>query len=57
MNPEFFDIFGLIGFAILLITGWTIRKRERFASFVIMIISIAGLIIDGYIVIKSYLLG
>jgi len=56
ISAEFFDIFGLVGFLILLITGWIIRKRERTASLIIMIISLLGIIIDGYIVITRFIL-
>ena len=61
MNAEFFDIFGFIGFAILLFCGMKILKSKegkiKKYGLVVAVISIIGLIVDGYIVIKTYLLG
>ena len=54
---EFFDIFGFVGFFILLVTGFLIRKKEKTASWIIIVISLIGLIVDGIMVIKTYILG
>jgi len=56
ISAEFFDIFGFIGFLILLITGLSIRKREKIASLVIIIISLIGAVVDGYIIITNFIL-
>jgi hypothetical protein len=57
-RPEFFDIFGLMVFSFLLIISiWMLRTKKRlpeWVGFVILLISITGLIIDGFIVIKTY---
>ena len=58
-NPEFFDIFGLIGF--IFITWLAIHlltKKQappKWASVILLIIGILGLIIDGAIVFINYL--
>jgi hypothetical protein len=57
IRPEFMDIFGSIGFLILLITGISIRKKVKIQSWIIIVISIIGLIVDGYIVITNFILG
>ncbi len=60
-NPEFFDIFGLFVFAFLFIIGiWMLKSRQKlpnWAGFIILLIAILGLIVDGSIVIKTYILG
>lgn len=57
-EPEFFDIFGLITFGFLFWVGsWMIQKNKKPAwlSFTILILGILGLIVDGSIIIKTYL--
>ena len=55
-EPEFFDIFGLIVFSVLLILGISLRKIARKRALVIIGISIIGLLVDGYIVISNFIL-
>ena len=57
VGAEFFDIFGFVGFLILLVTGFLIRKKEKVASWVIIGISLIGLIVDGYVIVKSFIIG
>ena len=57
IQAEFFDIFGFIGFLILLITGISIRKKAKTQSLIIIVISAIGLIVDGYIVLKNFVIG
>ena len=57
IRPEFFDIFGVLTFTILLIIGLKIRVNQKKASTILIIIGILGLIVDGTIVIKTYLIG
>ncbi len=60
LRAEFFDIFGLIVFTFLLVIGLMMIKKKKlpdWAGFVILLIGILGLIVDGYIVIKTYLIG
>lgn len=57
MQAEFFDIFGFVGFLILLITGLKIRKKEKTASLIIIAISLIGLIVKGYVIVKTFLIG
>lgn len=54
-QAEFFDIFGSVGFLILLITGLYLRKKTK-SAWVIIIISTLGLVVDSYIVITTFLL-
>lgn len=56
ISAEFFDIFGFIGFLILLTTGISIRKKVKNQSLIIIVISVIGLIVDGYIVLKNFIL-
>jgi len=61
MNAEFMDIFGLMGFAILLFSGIKVFKSKdksikKYGAIVIAI-SIIGLIVDGYIVTTTFILG
>jgi len=61
MEAEFFDIFGLGTFAFLFVIGiWMLKSRKKlpnWVGYVILLISLLGLIIDGTIVIKTYFLG
>lgn len=56
ISAEFMDIFGVIGFVILLITGISLLKKEKFKALIIVIISGLGLIVDLYIVISRFLI-
>ena len=59
-KPEFFDIFGLAVFAFLFVVGVLMVKKQKlpeWVGFVILLIAILGLIVDGSIVIKTYILG
>ena len=59
-KPEFFDIFGLFVFVFLFVVGvlmLTKKKLPNWTGFVILLIAILGLIVDGSIVIKTYFLG
>ncbi len=57
LNAEFFDIFGLVTFTFLFVIGiLMIMGRELYSwvGYVILLIGILGLVIDGSIVIKTY---
>jgi hypothetical protein len=58
MNAEFLDIFGFIGFAILLFSGIKVLKSKdkliKRYGLIITIISIIGLIVESFIIIKTY---
>lgn len=59
-RPEFFDIFGLIVFIFLFIVGVLMIQKKKlpdWVGFIILIIAILGLIVDGSIVIKTFILG
>jgi len=60
-KPEFFDIFGVFIFAFLFIVGIFMlvsrKKLPDYIGFIILLISILGLIVDGSIVIKNFILG
>lgn len=56
VSAEFFDLFGLAGFLILLIIGISIRKKVKKESLIIIVISIMGLIVDSYIVLTKFVL-
>ncbi len=57
VSAEFFDIFGLIVFAFLFVVGVLMIRKQKlpdWVGFIILLIAILGLIVDGYIVIKTY---
>jgi len=60
MRPEFFDIFGIGVFAFIAcisIFGLkTNKKIPKWALIILLIIGILGLIIDGTIVIMTYVI-
>jgi len=59
IQAEFFDIFGILVFAFLLFIGLKIvqkKKLPNWTGIVILLIAISGLIVDGIIVIKTYIL-
>lgn len=60
MRVEFFDIFGFIGFLILFIIGIKIIKSKRrlpnWVGIIVLLISLIGLIVDGYVVISTFIL-
>lgn len=56
-EAEFFDIFGIGVFIILLYIGVRLKKKKRAKSWVstlIIIIAIVGLLVDLYTVFKNY---
>lgn len=59
-RPEFFDIFGLAVFSFLTIVGYLIfvkkKKMPEEVEFAIFIIGLLGLIVDGFIVFKTFLI-
>ena len=59
-QPEFYDIFGLLIFAfVTVISIWSLKTGKglpRWALIALLIIGILGLIVDGTIVIKTFLL-
>ena len=58
-RPEFFDIFGLATFSfITIISIWSLKTGKpfpRWAIILFLLIGIAGLIVDGGIVYKTYI--
>ncbi|GEM_PF-1353841 len=60
-KPEFFDVFGLLVFAFLLIVGYLMTTKKKkmpdWVGFVIFVIGILGLIVDGFIVFRTFFQG
>jgi hypothetical protein len=56
ISAEFFDIFGFLAFLILLGTGISLLKKAKKHAIIVIVISIIGLLVDGYIVISTYLI-
>ena len=62
VNPEFFDIFGILAFAIILIIGILIKVKRRklpnnvfnWIAVVLIIIGVLGLVIDLWMVWRGY---
>lgn len=61
VSAEFFDIFGFIAFTFIIIVGaWMLRSKKKLPNWVglvILLIGIVGAIVDGFIVIKTYIIG
>ncbi len=61
VSTEFFDVFGFMAFIIIAIVGtWMLKSKERLPNWIGMVvlsIGILGIIIDGFIVIKTYIIG
>ncbi len=59
VNAEFFDIFGFLGFIYIAAIGlWMLKNNKKLPKWeiiILFIIGILGLIIDGFIIIKTYL--
>ena len=55
---QFFDIFGLAGFIILFYTGLKIVKVKKLKPYgwVILLISLIGVIADSYSIITNFIL-
>ena len=59
-QAEFFDIFGFLGF--IYVTGislWMLKnnkKLPKMAIIILLTIGVLGLLIDGFIIIKKYLI-
>ena len=56
VKAEFFDIFGFIAFFILLVIGMLIRDKVQIEAWIIIIISLIGLIVDGYVILTKFIL-
>jgi len=60
MNAAFFDIFGFFGFLVLLAIGIKMLKSRKklpdWAGIIVVIISLAGLIIDAYSAITNFIM-
>ena len=60
VNAEFLDIFGFFGFVIIFLIGiWMLNAKEKlpkWAAMILIIIGLLGLIIDGVVVITTYLI-
>jgi hypothetical protein len=60
INAAFFDIFGIIGFIILLYFGLKFSKYKlnhiKIGGYAIIVVATLGLLVDLYNVIHNYLL-
>ena len=59
ITSEFFDIFGTIAFIYITTVGiWTLKYTEKlpdWTAYLLILIGVFGIIIDGTIVYKTYL--
>lgn len=58
LQPQFFDIFGFVGFAFIVIVAFLMLRDVRLPKWVpvvLLFVGIVGLIVDGIIVYVSYL--
>jgi hypothetical protein len=58
ITAAFMDIFGLIGFVILFITGISMRKisKVKIQAWVMITISSIGIIADSFSILTNYIL-
>jgi hypothetical protein len=60
INAEFMDIFGLLGFIVLLFIGIKVLNSKDLSlkkyGVLTIIISSLGIIVDGYIVLTNFIL-
>lgn len=59
-SPEFFDIFGFLSFLYLFIVGvWMFRQKRKVPNWIrfpILVIGLLGSVVDGYIVVQTFIL-
>lgn len=58
LEPHFFDIFGFMGFVYITLISFLLLKKKnppRWMVFILFIIGVIGLVVDGIIVYKYYL--
>ena len=58
-KPEFYDIFGLGVFTFILVIGVLIvkgRKMRKWVGWTLLAIGIAGILVDGFIVLTKFIL-
>jgi len=59
IEPEVFDIFGIFVFVVLFATGislWKKYGKDKKETWIVLTISVLGLIVDGYIVLSKFIL-
>lgn len=60
MNAEFFDIFGLVGFLIIIGIGVFIlktkKKTPKNLGWILLLIGVLGAVIDGIIVLRTFII-
>lgn len=54
--PYYFDVVGFPMFIILFIVGWRMRKENKFGSIYCILLSVLGLLADGYSLITNFIL-
>jgi len=53
---EFMDIFGFVGFISIFIIGFSLIKIVKKRALILIVISLIGLLVDGYIVLSNFIL-
>lgn len=56
ISAEFMDIFGFAGFVSIFTIGFSLIKIVKKRAFILIIISLIGLLVDGYIVMSNFIL-
>ena len=56
INPAYFDIVGLVGFLVLFFIGLSLKSMYNKRAWAVIIISLVGLIVDGYSVLTNFVL-
>ena len=56
IDAKYFDIFGLAGFLILFFIGLSIKKVYKKRAWVVILISLIGIVVDGYVVLTNFVL-
>ena len=56
ISAEFFDIFGFLGFLVILWIGTSLLKVAKKRSILLIVIGLIGAIVDGYIIVTKFIL-
>ncbi len=58
LEPQFFDIFGLVVFAYITLFSWLLLRRiyvKKWMIIILFLIGVIGLLVDGSVVYVYYL--
>ena len=56
VSAEFFDIFGFLGFLVILWIGASLLKVAKKRGILLIAIGLIGAIVDGYVIVNKFIL-